>query len=128
MDLDGGAPFLPGGPHHQSIPNKLVQRVSEDSPPRAHPSPSLRYEVKEQDEEQVAETPIPTEDPQQEVRLVGGDISEIPGTKLSAFVFQLLDAGVSRGEIIYEVDNYMRSEEERVNKLLEQLRRSIAKK
>ncbi len=53
------------------------------------------------------------------------EITEIPGTKLSAFVFQLFDAGVSRGEIIYEVDSYMRSEEERVNVLLEQMRKTI---
>lgn len=40
-----------------------------------------------------------------------GDITEIPGTKLSAFVFQLIDAGIGRAEIVYEVDSYMRSEE-----------------
>lgn len=40
-----------------------------------------------------------------------GEITEIPGTKLSAFVFQLIDAGVGRAEIVFEVDSYMRSEE-----------------
>ena len=39
-----------------------------------------------------------------------GEITEIPGTKLSAFVFQLIDAGVGRAEIVFEVDSYMRSE------------------